>query len=541
MELFSLIKDSQPPVPQNSAISGSSNNFPGAYGLHRGPFQSLSGFNDRISPYTSTPRVLDNTIDRPSGLMLGQNGNMYMDPLTRIPHQVGEIPDSPPFDETNILEPVITNGQTVRLEIQAKITNNKKFLHVDDKWTCYRRNYLSVTCSFTLHPWVSGPFYIKTRDQGTQQIRQFAVSISAIVNAQAHESRELVQHTPKRDKESERPPGRIVIQPQHSSSLGLGHGSAASGGGHHGFGLPSQSAGLLEYDTSYTNTSHSPQPPTSHSFERIQFQKATANNGKRRAAQQYYNLVVDLYAEVAGPSPGGTEWIKTAQRCSHPMVVRGRSPGHYKDGKESPLNTGHDGRSTGGSGDGCGTIMARSNMPLMPFSHSGGPYGRSDYHHQVKTEQSPLSDSPHISSSSSSTALDIGMLSDSMDPLDSMKATSSMGSYDGGFSMASPLDRKVGVGAGTGATGGAFRHPLSSFEYDTFSKDSEVSGSSFPDTVTSMASMIPNEQNDTSSSYLRNPPRLPSQPSSAGGYDPIYSDGSYGRYDAVQNSQGLCT
>lgn len=457
-----------------------------------------------------------------------------MDPLTRIPHQVGEIPDSPPFDETNVLEPVMANGQTVRLEIQAKITNNKKFLHVDDKWTCYRRNYLSVTCSFTLHPWVTGPFYIKTRDQSTQQIRQFAVSISAIVNAQYHESRELVQHTPKRDKESERQPGRIIIQPQHPSSLSLGHGSAASSGGHHGFGLPSQS-GLLEYGTSYTNTSHSPQPPTSHSFERIQFQKATANNGKRRAAQQYYNLVVDLYAEAAGPSPGGTEWIKIAQRCSHPMVVRGRSPGHYKDGKESPSSTGHDGRSTGGSGD----MMPRSNMPLMPFStlscHNGGPYGRSDYHHQVKAEQSPLSDSPHISSSSSSTALDIGMLSDSMDPLDSMKATSSMGSYDGGFTMASPLDRKVGGGGG-----GAFRHPLSSFEYDTFSKDSEVSGSSFPDTVTSMVSMIPNEQNDTSSSYLRNPPRLSSQSSSAGGYDPIYSD-SYGRYDTVQSSQGLCT
>jgi hypothetical protein len=61
-------------------------------------------------------------------------------------------------------------------------------------------------------------------------------------------------------------------------------------------------------------------------FERMQFKTATANNGKRRAAQQYYEIVLDLYANT---SQG--KQIKVASCVSSPLVVRGRSPGHYAD------------------------------------------------------------------------------------------------------------------------------------------------------------------------------------------------------------------
>ena len=549
---------SQPPASQcanvpNSTIFGRTDNFPGTYSLQRGPFSSLSGFNDRMSPYTNTPRVFDSTLDRPSSLVFGQTGSMYMEPMQRFSQSVA---DAPPFQDTDILHhPIIASGQTVKPEIQAKI-HNKKFLNVDDKWTCYRRNYLAISCSFSLHPWSTGPFHLKFLDQGTEQIRNFSISISAIVNAQHEEVRELVQHTPKRDKQSERPPGRVRLQPLQPSTLGIGHGSATASNGQHGFTLTSQPAGLLDYSSSYASTSQPSQPPTHHTFERIQFQKATANNGKRRAQQQYYNLVVDLYAEV--DSPTGSDWIKIARRVSQPMVVRGRSPGHYRDGRpDSSASMGPDGN---GSNDGNVLPPGVGNVPgsslaLMSYDSSQrgrGPYGRPpDYRQPMRTEQSPLSDSPHISSSSSSSAFDIGMLNDSMDPMDTIKATSSMCSYDGGYTMTCPPDRRpLGITTTT-TTGGPYRHPLSSFDYDAFSRDSDGGGgsasSSFPDTVASMVSMMPHEQNDV----LRNLPRLPSQhsqPSSSGGYDSIYSNirpgdetSSYGRFDSMQNSQGLRT
>ncbi|KAK5310742.1 hypothetical protein LTR93_011951 [Exophiala xenobiotica] len=70
--------------------------------------------------------------------------------------------------------------------------------------------------------------------------------------------------------------------------------------------------------------------PTTYTFERVQFQKATANNGKRPGKQQYSLLVVVLSAILAR-TPGTEDWVAIATKESEPMVVRGRSPGKYKD------------------------------------------------------------------------------------------------------------------------------------------------------------------------------------------------------------------
>lgn len=72
-----------------------------------------------------------------------------------------------------------------------------------------------------------------------------------------------------------------------------------------------------------------PESSTRVTFERIQFKSATANNGKRRAAQQYYQLVVQLYAQVQTSS--STLLVPVAMVESDHLVVRGRSPGHYGD------------------------------------------------------------------------------------------------------------------------------------------------------------------------------------------------------------------
>ena len=496
-----------------------------------------------MPPYTGNPRVLDSTIDRPSGLGFGQTGNVYMDPMQRFTQSTA---DAPPFNDTDVLHhPIIgSGGQTAKPEIQAKI-HNKKFLKVDDKWTCYRRNYLAISCSFSLHPWSPGPFHLKTLNHGTEQIRSFSMSISATVNAQHEEVRELVQHTPKRDKQSERPPGRVRLQPLQQPTLGIGRGTATSSNGQHGFTLTSQPAGLLDYGASYASASQSSQPPTHHTFERIQFQKATANNGKRRLQQQYYNLMVELHAEIATPT--GSEWIKIARRISQPMVVRGRSPGHYRDGRpDSSSSMGPEGN---GSSDGSMLHpgVSEASLALMSYDSSergGMAYSRGpDYSHSMKPEQSPLGDSPRLSSSSSSSALGIGMLNDSMDPMDTIK---------GYAAMSCPPSQRPPTVATTTA-GGSYRHPLSSFDYDIFSKESDTgaagsTGSSFPDAVGSIVSMMPHDQNE----FLRNPPHLPSQHSQAsssgsGGYETIYSnlrpgdDSSSYRFDSIPNPQGLCT
>jgi meiosis-specific transcription factor NDT80 len=220
-------------------------------------------------------------------------------------------------------------------------------------------------------------------------------------------------------------------------------------------------------------------------FERIQFQKATANNGKRRAQQQYYNLVVELYAEIASSVPGEMQWIQIARRQSHPMVVRGRSPGHYKDGRRGstaslgPDSTGPDGNSNSSSLPHSLSQTSRSQMYMYDASHRDSvPYSRSDFRQMPGTDHSPLSDSPLISSSSSS-GFEYSMI-DTMDPMDTIKSDSYLKS------------------------------------------DPYLKSNPFQDP-----------------SYTGVPSHQPRQ-STAGGYDPIYST-TYSRYDPIQSSHSLCT
>lgn len=406
------------------ALMGRSNAYSSTYALYRGMGMPLTGVNDvsRGHQYSGTPRVMEGMLDRNQTPVFQQP---MVEPTQRSQAQV----EAPPFEETSILESIVAEvggtQQTVKPEVQAKI--GRGFFSSDGKWTCYRRNYFAVTCSFSLHPWPSTvPLYIRHPDQTLEPIRGFAMSISAIVNGQYGDTRELVQHTPKRDKQSERKPSRIPLQPSPPPSLGGSTGNH----GHAGFPLGSQP---LDYGAPFTGAPQPcVQPATSHMFERIQFQKATANNGKRRAQQQFYNLVVELHAEVAGPIGNDAQWVLIARKHSHQMVVRGRSPGHYKDGRrDSTASMGPD----ESSGDGSGGLShgmgqnALSHLLLYNSGHRGSlPYGRQDYRQMPTAEHSPLSDSPLISSSSSS-GFDYSIMNDTMDPMDTIKTASTLDQY----------------------------------------------------------------------------------------------------------------
>lgn len=175
---------------------------------------------------------------------------------------------------------------------------DRGFFRADQDWTCYRRNYFQVSSTFDVHGMnymIQGPevpcLLRKSSDsQELLQVDYFSIGVCARVTNNDKKI-ELVQHTPKRDKGPQ-----MIPEPRPVRAGGNLH--LASVGSNHNI----------------------------VTFERLQFKTATANNGKRRAAQQYYEIVVDLYANFAREEP-----LRVATCVSAPLVVRGRSPGHYAD------------------------------------------------------------------------------------------------------------------------------------------------------------------------------------------------------------------
>jgi meiosis-specific transcription factor NDT80 len=253
-----------------------------------------------------------------------------------------------------------TNATPVRPEINGTI--DKGFFLSDGEWTCYRRNYFSCVCSFSLSPhYQNTPLHFTQQStQQTYTVQGFAMSISAVVADNEGHNIELVQHTPKRDKGPIMKPDKIRMVPK--TPPGPHHPLVYHG--HSDGGLAARGV----YDPTYVGAPSATQSggpcQMEHTFERIQFKHATANNGKRRAAQQYYQLVIELFAEVVPPGP--EQWVRVAYRRSAKMIVRGRSPGHY--------HTDRRGSTSSGPGGGGGNMGGYANGPIMgPDFSSGGP------------------------------------------------------------------------------------------------------------------------------------------------------------------------
>ena len=212
---------------------------------------------------------------------------------------------------------------------------DKGFFQADNDWTCYRRNYFSCICSFTLspHPQNSPVYFTPQKSSNQLQVYGYAMTITAVVSDNDAHTIELVQHTPKRDKGPTHNPEKVLMGPK---AVGSGHQQALSM-----YADPAH--GRASYADMYCSTVSSTSPPTEHTFERIQFKQATQNNGKRRAAQQYYHLMVELWADVG--TQDKDRFVKVACRKSARMIVRGRSPGHYQSDRRgsqsSAPNTGN--------------------------------------------------------------------------------------------------------------------------------------------------------------------------------------------------------
>ena len=250
-----------------------------------------------------------------------------------------------------------SDGAVYQPEIYGKI--EKGFFLTENTWTCYRRNYFTLNCSYTIQPMVpNGNMKLipgkeisqAERNLGADgaEVKAFAMCISATVDGEEGKPIELVQHTPKRDKGPQMRPERIILHPrspQHNTAWGDNN-------------LGSSSRGL--YDSQPFNPATN--PATEASFERIQFKNATANNGKRRAAQQYYHITIELWAEL-GTQSRGEKWVKIAKRPSCQMVVRGRSPGHYQSERRG---------SNASSGPGSGGASGTGSYPSSSISRTPG-------------------------------------------------------------------------------------------------------------------------------------------------------------------------
>ena len=338
-------------------------------------------------------------------------------------------PMVPPFDKTqSFLSIVDVKGSLVHVELHAKI--DKGFFKADKDWTCYRRNYFSVACSYSLKPlYAPGSdqlFIHRTGGTSPEYVRALAICITAKVNGDDAKPIELVQHTPKRDKGPLGRPEKVKLMPSPAGSFGIYSEPAG----------PSPSSQLSpEYDSSYSASSpNSQQSSTMASFDRIQFKNATANNGKRRAAQQYFHIVVELFADVSNGQSSEEDWRKIASRTSAPMVVRGRSPGHYQDDRRSSsANMGpgggsgndHNGRprdpsATGPSGS------SRGGLPSISFSGSSRLSGNNYLSHHASSNHSP----PKTRSSEYSSGTEM-TLSTPAAPTLSPEEVSNIENYDG--------------------------------------------------------------------------------------------------------------
>ena len=281
----------------------------------------------------------------------------------------------PPLEPTESHHTLQTSdGTAVRPELFGRI--DKGFFLADNDWTCYRRNYFSLNCSFTLHPLVSASTVLLVHQNGTSmQIYDFGLCIAAVVDGRDGKPIELVQHTPKRDKGPQEKPKRVTVTPKPHVTHGL-YGSD------NGFG-----SSRSIYDQGFGQAQGGPQHEAC--FERIQFKNATANNGKRRAAQQYYHLLIELFADVGQQAP--ERWIKVASRMSAAMVVRGRSPGHYQNERRGSNGSGGAGGSGGGSGYAtAGSSLTGGSLGLAGTSSSlvgGSNYGSSHHHHHPHHHQ----------------------------------------------------------------------------------------------------------------------------------------------------------
>ena len=390
------------------------------------------------APYSTIPRSLDSHFSpmssSPNSYSLASS-SMQVD--TGAQYAYGPQ-SAPPFIESKLLHSVV-DGSRIPIVPTIHAKADKGFFKADSDWTCYRRNYFSVACSYSFNREVdvrNEVLFLQRQGSPLERIQSFAMCITAKVDGEEGKTIDLVQHTPKRDKGPMGVPEKVDLSPHPSGNLGIFSSSGPA--------LSPNPQVPSEFDSSYSTAT---QGPNVANFDRIQFKKATANNGKRRAAQQYFHIVVELFAKIARGQEA--EYIKIAWRSSAPMVVRGRSPGHYQDDRRNSSTS--RGPRDGSSGDSGGGGPRDPTMAGAPGdSHSGmtgisytGPsrIGGGNYQtHNASLTRSSSENQSLASSTSSSLGSSRGLYNDRpTDTIPTIEESNQIDQYQGYQYYPSPL------------------------------------------------------------------------------------------------------
>lgn len=406
------------PPPIRSPLSGTTN------AAERDVYGNSTAYLPRnpLSPsvqygYPAFPDPSRTVLSATAGLSLTNGSSHYPAHMAHNSAQYGTQANESvnfPWPTLEVLSDLSCDGgQQVTPEIHAKVEKGFFLSTGDQKWTCYRRNYFSVNCSFELHNTLNnGRIYLARNNSSStkEPIQALGMRLSAAVDGSTGKNIELIQHTPKRDNG---PKSKIEVTKVSPSPTNGRNDHTVSPHGVYQIPMPTFHATgqvpgpllPLQYTSDDSSPTHTPATPaltsqygnygaaaathipapgssTTHTFERVQFKQATANNGKRRASQQYFHLILELFADVRKDDSDTAVWVKIAQRVSDKIVVRGRSPSHYQH------ENGHNGAggragATGGGGT-YSTVAGAASYGMnaggfrTATSHYGGMGGGSN-------------------------------------------------------------------------------------------------------------------------------------------------------------------
>lgn len=313
-------------------------------------------------------------------------------PFYEGPLEGGDLPFTT-FSMSSVL--AAENGNQLFAKIFA--TPVKGLTKEHDDWISYRRNYLSTSCAYSLTPACPGQKIYVEEDGQRRQVQALSIKLSAAMDRGAGKQVSLVKSNAKRDKTSE-----VLFDKLYPKS----HSGIASS-------LPISQCPLLPLqnlnDESCERVPFGDNGRYDATFDRTMFTAATQNNGRKRSGhQQYYHLVVGLYADIRPEGGAVAHWVKVAQQVSDPVIVRGRSPKHYR-GKSASSSKRSDPSSDGGkkpppssdggfgpSEDGRGSYDQPGNVSGSSAHKSEGAYPSSGSYymagqHYGNDEYPPLS------------------------------------------------------------------------------------------------------------------------------------------------------
>ena len=217
-----------------------------------------------------------------------------------------------PFNRSTVeYEMYDSKGFPVQGELYAAFTS--KFL-IDTKacephYIAYRRNYFGVSVNYKLLLWQNPSqktLFIYVNGVATA-VKQLVVRIRAVKDDEDGEEVEIVRHNAKREviHDPNDQPLEKTMQPYMH---GISH--------------------VFDASTRY-GEKDKVKIPTNHTFPRLQFRKATENNGHRRKDQRYHCIIVELCAAI-DHLPGEERLVAVSRTISGKIVVHGRGPSSHE-------------------------------------------------------------------------------------------------------------------------------------------------------------------------------------------------------------------